>query len=90
MNYQQAENAIRAGKKVARKAWPEGRTAYYDVENDGIPDVLDQASPDFLTNAIKAYQRFVSLIRIADGDQVQAGAYINHGDSVADDWYILQ
>jgi hypothetical protein len=89
ISYWEAENALRAGKKVAAELWPSGRVAYHDVDGDGVPDVLDTSDPDFLRKAQWSYEKFKSNIRIAENGQVIPGAFITHGDTLQS-WFIVE
>lgn len=79
---------MRKAKKVRRPSWPDGKVAYYDVDNDGIPDELPMDDPEFIRNSQRNYEKFLASIRVTQGDQEnpENRPFITQEDSLAVDW----
>jgi hypothetical protein len=90
MEYIQAELQMREGQKVARKAWPTGRSAFHDVEGDGIPDHAKPIPVKFYPQMQQEYELFLRNIRISENGQIVPGAYITQEDSLANDWIVVE
>lgn len=100
MSHMEAEVAMRDAKIVARMAWPAGKVVYYDVENDGTPDELEnydalmrelrKAPLTFIEKSMLLYEGFKKYISVRIDDAVHPDLYITQEDSLALDWYIVE
>ncbi len=91
-----AETEMRKAVVVRRLAWPAGKVAYYDVENDGTPDIIAnwdaqlkelQREPlTFIQKSRLLYEGFLQYVRIAVDGMVDPSLYITQEDALANDW----
>jgi len=89
MNYTTAEVSLMQGKTIRRESWPEGKVAFYDKDNDNIPDTLDTTHPDFLENSKRNYDLFKMSIKISVDGVVKERVWITQEDAISNDWIVL-